>query len=69
VVYEALFRQGRYYGMKPSSGMIFVGVIFAGKPDMTGLPVGQGSTDRGNMRDVVGEIDQAGRVWNMLQVC
>lgn len=55
--------------MKPSSGMIFVGVIFAGKPDMTGLPVGQGSTDRGNMRDVVGEIDQAGRVWNMLQVC
>ena len=48
--------------MKPSSGMIFVGAIFAGKPDMTGLPAGQGSTDRGNMRDVVGEIDQAGGV-------
>ncbi|CAH0499475.1 hypothetical protein PHAGEALMA_186 [Escherichia phage vB_Eco_Alma] len=35
--------------------MIFVGVIFAGKPDMTGLPGGAGgSTDRENMEDVVG---------------
>lgn len=29
-------------GWNPLQAMIFVGVIFAGKPDMTGLPAGQG---------------------------
>lgn len=29
-------------GGNPLQAMIFVGVIFAGKPDMTGLPAGQG---------------------------
>ncbi|AGM12544.1 hypothetical protein Ec2_00155 [Escherichia phage JES2013] len=29
-------------GRNPLQAMIFVGVIFAGKPDMTGLPAGQG---------------------------
>lgn len=36
--------------------MIFVGVIFAGKPDMTGLPAGRGGTNRENMVGVVGEL-------------
>ena len=49
--------------------MIFVGVIFAGKPDMTGLPAGQGWYRQGKYGDMAGEINQAGRVWNMLQVC
>lgn len=29
-------------GGNPLQAMIFVGVIFAGKPDMTGLPAGMG---------------------------
>lgn len=29
--------------------MIFVGAIFAGKPDMTGLPAGQGVVQTGKM--------------------
>ena len=56
--------------MKPSSGNDICGCDICWKARYDGTPGGAGgSTDRENMGDVVGEIDQAGRVWNMLQVC
>lgn len=55
--------------MKPSSGNDICGCDICWKARYDGTPGGAGVVQTGKYGDVVGEIDQAGRVWNMLQVC
>lgn len=49
VVYEALFRQGRYYGMKPSSGDDICGCDICWKARYDGTPGGAGVVQAGKM--------------------